>query len=258
MKLYFKTVLMNIKSQLEYKKAFIISTFGSFLITFLLIIAVYFLFLNFNQVGDWTFYEVAFLFGLSYFNFSLAEMFLRGLDHFDETIRNGEFDRLMIRPQNLLIQSICMEFDLSKIGRIVQTLIVLVISISKINIDWTIYKILVFILMNIGCFIIFFAIFILKATFCFWTINGLEFMNILSEGGKKVAQYPINIYEKWFRLFFTYIVPFGIVNYFPVMYLFGKSNNLYFGIMPIGTIVFFVTCIFIWEIGVKHYESTGS
>jgi deoxyadenosine/deoxycytidine kinase len=27
------------------------------------------------------------------------------------------------------------------------------------------------------------------------------------------------------RLFFTYIVPFGIVNYFPVMYLFGKSNN---------------------------------
>ena len=258
MKLYFKTVLMNIKSQLEYKKAFIISTFGSFLITFLLIIAVYFLFLNFNQVGDWTFYEVAFLFGLSYFNFSLAEMFLRGLDHFDETIRNGEFDRLMIRPQNLLIQSICMEFDLSKIGRIVQTLIVLVISISKINIDWTIYKILVFILMNIGCFIIFFAIFILKATFCFWTINGLEFMNILSEGGKKVAQYPINIYEKWFRLFFTYIVPFGIVNYFPVMYLFGKSNNLYFGITPIGTIVFFVTCIFIWEIGVKHYESTGS
>ncbi len=258
MKLYFKTVLMNIKSQLEYKKAFIISTFGSFLITFLLIIAVYFLFLNFNQVGDWTFYEVAFLFGLSYFNFSLAEMFLRGLDHFDETIRNGEFDRLMIRPQNLLIQSICMEFDLSKIGRIVQTLIVLVISISKINIDWTKYKILVFILMNIGCFIIFFAIFILKATFCFWTINGLEFMNILSEGGKKVAQYPINIYEKWFRLFFTYIVPFGIVNYFPVMYLFGKSNNLYFGITPIGTIVFFVTCIFIWEIGVKHYESTGS
>ena len=258
MRLYLKTVLMNIKSQLEYKKAFIISTFGSFLITFLLIIAVYFLFLNFNQVGDWTFYEVAFLFGLSYFNFSLAEMFLRGLDHFDETIRNGEFDRLMIRPQNLLIQSICMEFDLSKIGRIVQTLIVLVISISKINIDWTIYKILVFILMNIGCFIIFFAIFILKATFCFWTINGLEFMNILSEGGKKVAQYPINIYEKWFRLFFTYIVPFGIVNYFPVMYLFGKSNNLYFGITPIGTIVFFVTCIFIWKIGVKHYESTGS
>ena len=102
MKIYFKTILMNIKSQLEYRKAFIISTIGSFLVTFFLIIAVYFLFLNFNQIGDWNFYQVAFLFGLAYFNFSVAEMFLRGLDHFDDTIRKGEFDRLLVRPQNLL------------------------------------------------------------------------------------------------------------------------------------------------------------
>ena len=257
-KVYFKTILMNIKSQLEYRKAFIVSTLGSFLITFFMICAVYFLFMNFNQIGDWNFYEVGFLFGISYFNFSLAEMFLRGLDHFDDTIRNGEFDRLMIRPQNLLIQSISMEFDLSKLGRLLQSALIIVIALCKINVDWTVYKTLTFIFINIGCFIIFFAIFILKATFCFWTINGLEFMNILSEGGKRVAQYPINIYEKWFRLFFTYIVPFGIVNYFPVMYLFGKSNNRYYGLTPLGTVLFLFICIYIWKIGVKHYESTGS
>ena len=249
---------MNIKSQLEYRKAFIISTFGSFFLTLLLIVAVYFLFMNFNQIGDWSFYEVAFLFGISFFNFSLAEMFLRGLDHFDDTIRKGEFDRLMIRPQNLLIQATSMEFDLSKLGRMLQSLLIIIISLSNINIDWSLYKVITLILMNIGCFTIFFGIFILKATFCFWTINGLEFMNILSEGGKKVAQYPIDIYEKWFRIFFTYIVPFGIVNYFPVMYLFGKSNIWYYGITSLGTIIFFIICIFVWKIGIKHYESTGS
>ena len=258
MKVYLKTIIMNIKSQLEYRKAFIISTFGSFLITLLLIVAVYFLFMNFNQIGDWSFYEVAFLFGISFFNFSLAEMFLRGLDHFDDTIRKGEFDRLMIRPQNLLIQATSMEFDLSKLGRMFQSLLIIIISLLKINVDWSLYKAITLILMNIGCFTIFFGIFILKATFCFWTINGLEFMNILSEGGKKVAQYPIDIYEKWFRVFFTYIVPFGIVNYFPVMYLFGKSNIWYYGITPLGTTIFFITCLFIWKIGIKHYESTGS
>ena len=258
MKVYLKTIIMNIKSQLEYRKAFIISTFGSFFLTLLLIVAVYFLFMNFNQIGDWSFYEVAFLFGISFFNFSLAEMFLRGLDHFDDTIRKGEFDRLMIRPQNLLIQATSMEFDLSKLGRMLQSLLIIIISLSNINIDWSLYKVITLILMNIGCFTIFFGIFILKATFCFWTINGLEFMNILSEGGKKVAQYPIDIYEKWFRIFFTYIVPFGIVNYFPVMYLFGKSNIWYYGITSLGTIIFFIICIFVWKIGIKHYESTGS
>ena len=45
----------------------------------------------------------SFLFGMVFWNFSLAEMFLRGLDHFDKIIKKGEFDRILIRPQNLLL-----------------------------------------------------------------------------------------------------------------------------------------------------------
>ncbi len=258
MKVYFKTILMLIKMQLEYRKAFIISVIGSFLITFLLITSVYFLFQEFEQIGEWTFYEVAFLFGMVYLNFSLSEMFLRGLDHFENVIKNGEFDRILIRPQSALMQSTCMEFDLSKIGRLLQCVAIIVIALVNINIDWNLYKILVFILMNIGCFIIFFGIFILKAAFCFWTIDGLEFMNIFAEGGKKVAQYPIDIYAKWFRIFFTFVIPFGLVNYYPVLFLFGKADNWYYGIIPIFTFIFLIPCILVWKIGVKHYESTGS
>ena len=258
MKVYLKTILMLIKMQLEYRKAFIISVIGSFLITFLLTISVYFLFEEFNQIGDWTFYEVAFLFGMVFLNFSLSEMFLRGLDHFDNVIKNGEFDRILIRPQNALLQSTCMEFDFSKIGRMVQCICVIVIALLNINIDWNLFRVLVFVLMNLGCFIIFLGIFILKASFCFWTVDGLEFMNILAEGGKKVAQYPIDIYAKWFRIFFTFIVPFGLVNYYPVLYLFGKVDNFYYGFIPICTVIFLIPCICVWKIGVKHYESTGS
>lgn len=258
MKIYFKTILMLIKMQLEYRKAFIISVIGSFLITFLLTISIYFLFEEFNQIGNWNFYQVAFLFGMVFFNFSVAEMFLRGLDHFENTIRKGEFDRLIMRPQSLLMQATCIEFDFSKIGRMLQALFVMIISICNINIEWSIYKVLVLILMNVGCFIIFFGIFILKASFCFWTVDGLEFMNILSEGGKKVAQYPIDIYAKWFRMFFTFVVPFGLVNYYPVLYLFGMADNWYYGILPVFTLIFLIPCVLIWKVGVKHYESTGS
>lgn len=112
--------------------------------------------------------------------------------------------------------------------------------------------------MNIGCFTIFFWYFYIKGSFCFWTVDGLEFMNILEKGGKKVAQYPIDIYAKWFRIFFTFIVPFGLVNYYPVLYLFGKVNNWYYGIFPLFTLIFLIPCIFVWKIGIRHYESTGS
>ena len=165
MKVYLKTILMLIKMQLEYRKAFIISVIGTFLITFLLTISIYFLFEEFGAIGTWTFYEVAFLFGMVFWNFSLAEMFLRGLDHFDKIIKNGEFDRILIRPQNLLLQATCTEFDFSKIGRAIQCIAIIIIAIANISISWNLYKILVFILMNIGCFIIFLGIFILKASF---------------------------------------------------------------------------------------------
>ena len=258
MKVYLKTILMLIKMQLEYRKAFIISVIGTFLITFLLTISIYFLFEEFGSIGTWTFYEVAFLFGMVFWNFSLAEMFLRGLDHFDKIIKNGEFDRILIRPQNLLLQATCTEFDFSKIGRAIQCIAIIIIAIANISISWNLYKILVFILMNIGCFIIFLGIFILKASFCFWTIDGLEFMNILAEGGKKVAQYPIDIYAKWFRMFFTFIVPFGLVNYYPVLYLFGKVDNWYYGLLPFVTMRVLRPGLIVLKIGVKHYESTGS
>lgn len=65
------------------------------------------------------------------------------------------------------MQATSMEFDLSKIGRIFQSALVMMISLVKINIDWSLYKTLIFICMNIGCFFIFGGIFILKATFCF-------------------------------------------------------------------------------------------
>ena len=136
MKVYFKTILMLIKMQLEYRKAFIISVVGSFLITFLLAISVYFLFEEFNQIGDWNFFEVAFLFGMVYLSFSTAEMFFRGLDHFQNIIKNGEFDRILIRPQNTLEQSMCTEFDFSKIGRIAQSLLILIIAVGNIDIAW--------------------------------------------------------------------------------------------------------------------------
>jgi hypothetical protein len=46
---------------------------------------------------------------------------------------------------------------------------------------------------------------ILNSTLCFWTIQGLEFANVLTDGGRQMAQYPMTIYRDWFRRIFTYV-----------------------------------------------------
>jgi ABC-2 type transport system permease protein len=84
---------------------------------------------------------------------------------------------------------------------------------------------------------IFTGIFILAATMCFWTIQGLEVANIFTDGGREMAQYPLNIYQKWVPVFFTFIIPFGCVNYLPLLYILDKVN---------GPIIFYMLTSTCW------------
>lgn len=258
MSIYLKTIKMHMKSALEYKKSFILTTIATFLLTFLMTISIYLLFEKFGSLEGWDFFDVAITFGIIMFAFSFTEMFARGFDHFHNAVREGDFDRLLLKPASLLAQVASYEFEPSKLGRMIQAGIVLFIAVFNIDVEWNLYRIFILFFMQISAIVLFWSIFIIKATVSFWTIDGLEFMNILSEGGKKVAQYPINIYEKWFARFFTFIVPFGLINYYPLLYLLGKSDCIWYGILPIVSMLFVIPTILFWNFGVKHYTSTGS
>lgn len=84
-------------------------------------------------------------------------------------------------------------------------------------------------------------------------------MNIISDGGRELSSYPIDIYQKWFANIFTYIIPFGAVNYFPLIYLLQKNDvPFWYGLTPIATLIFLAFSYIFWRIGIKKYTSTGS
>jgi len=73
-----------------------------------------------------------------------------------------------------------------------------------------------------------------------------------------MAQYPIGIFKKGIILFLTYILPFGFVNYYPLLYILGKTNNKLFAISPLITLVYLIPIVFLFYKGVKKYSSVGS
>ena len=72
----------------------------------------------------------------------------------------------------------------------------------------------------------FFALMVLQATMCFWTTESLELMNILTYGGVETASYPLPIYHRLFRRFFTYVVPLACISYFPIVAVLGVDDPL--------------------------------
>ena len=152
------------------------------------------------------------------------------------------------------------DFDLSRIGRLTQAVIVLVYVLFNIAIKWTILKVTVLILMMFSSMIVFSGVFILASSVCFITIEGLEFINIFTDGGREVSQYPLSIFKKGFRIFFTFIIPFGAFNYIPLNFLIDKAagNNILYALMPLLCIPFFIICIFIWNKASRRYMFVGS
>ena len=176
----------------------------------------------------------------------------------DRLIITGDFDRLLLRPKNIIIQVLSSYADFIKISRLIQALIVMVIALVNLDVTITPLKVVTLILMIISAVVIFFGIFMLAASYCFITIQGLEVRNLFTDGGKHMAQYPIGVFKKGFVLFFTFIIPYAFVNYDPLLYFIGKSNNVLYAFSPLIVFIYLIPCFLAFKLGMKKYQSVGS
>lgn len=257
MKLYLRFFKMHLNSQLQYRASFILSFISQFIVFFGYYFTILCLFDNFSNIKGFTLYEVLLTFSIIQFGFAFCETFFRGMDIFDELIISGNFDKLLLRPRNIMLQVFTEEMSLVRFARLLQALIILIISLIKINVDWDIYKIITIIFMIISSVVIFLGIFILSASYCFITVKGLEIRNVFTDGGKHMAQYPIGIFKKGFRFIFTFIIPYGFVNYYPLLYVLGKKNNRLLMFSPLITLIYLIPCIILFYKEIKRYSSTG-
>lgn len=259
MKLYRKYLALQVKSAFEYRASLIFDMISGSLTTIASFFAIFLLFKNYETIGGYSFSEVLITYALVNFTFSVAECMFRGFDTFDKLVRTGELDRLLIRPRSVFLQVLGHKIELNKIGRILFSGAVLVWACVNLSITWTAMKLMVILLMVFGSIIIFAGMFLLFSSMCIFTVEGIEVVNVITNGGRDLAQYPIDVYSGFFRKVFTYIIPLGVVNYLPLQYLLGFSNaTIWHALSPLFSIVFFAICFFIFKWSLTKYKSTGS
>lgn len=243
---------------MQYKVSFFLTLLGQLLTSFSAFLGVYFLFARFNEIDGYTYQEVLLCLGVVLMAFSIAECFARGFDQFPSMISNGEFDRIMVRPRNEIFQILAAKMAFTRLGRCLQAMIIFVYAIPASGVDWTPIRILTLILMLIAGTAIFAGLFVIYAAICFFTIEGLEFMNIFTDGGREFGQYPFSVYGKPVLLFFTFVIPLALFQYYPFLYLIGHTTNIVYALLPLASLLFLLPCWLLWKLGVRKYQSTGS
>lgn len=262
--LYFKLASAKVASQMQYPTSFILSAIASFLISFIDVIGLYIIFDRFKMIEGWLLPEICLLYGLLHMSFAVVEAFARGFDMFSGLIRTGQFDRILLRPRSIFVLVLGSEFKAVNIGRFLQGLVPFLYAITNLEITF-LWQFSLMFLGSLNAFIIYFSLLLFQATFSFWTVEGLEFMNAFTYGGLQMGQYPLSIYEKWFATFFTYIVPIAITVYFPVLLILNKISDPYFSSAKLLTTIGLPFCllflgisVLFFRYGVSRYKSTGS
>lgn len=258
LRLYWHYVSIHIRSTMQYKSSFFLSTMAQFLVSFNLLLGVYFMFHRFSQVEGFTFSQVLLCFSIFLMEFSLAEVFARGFDMFSSLIKEGTFDRLLVRPQSLILQVLGSQFELSRWGRMLQAIVMFIYGIVQSDIHWNVSKIITILFMLVGGTLLFSAIFLLQAALCFFTLEGLEFMNIFTDGAREYGKYPIGIYSEPLLKLCTYVVPYALVQYYPFLYLIDRVNGIQWVLVPLLACWFMIPSYALWCCGVKKYQSAGS
>lgn len=258
LKIYLTYFNIHIKSLMQYKMSFILTAIGQALTSMFALLSIYFLFDKFGNIKGYTFENVLICFIISYLGFSISECFFRGFDTFPTIISNGEFDRILTRPVSPMLQVLGAKIEFSKVGRAILAIAIFIVLLCYCPYLLILDRLLTILFMLFGTIVIFSSLHILKAGITFFTIQSLEIVNIFTDGGRELAQYPLNIYKKWVLDFFTYVLPLSMVNYYPLLYVIGKSDNKLYILAPLISVLFVLPCYLVWKLGVKKYQSVGS
>jgi len=259
-KTYFSLAGADIRSQMQHKASFIMASISNFAATVIDFLGIWALFSSFGALDGWTIAQIAVLYGIVNVSFTTAEAIGRGFDQFDHMVKEGTFDRVLLRPRGTVFQVLASRLELSRVGRFSQGLGVLLLGILLQPLPMGIGQIALILLSIFGGAMLFLGLLMMQAAMCFYTVESLEAFNVLTYGGVTMASYPLEIYRGWFKRFFLYVVPLGCLNYLPSAVLFGKDLpypiwTAY--IAPVAGALFLCVGVALWRMGVRHYRSAG-
>jgi ABC-2 type transport system permease protein len=180
-----------------------------------------------------------------------------------EFVREGRFDRFLIRPLDPLFQALTVPQQIWP-DELVLAIVYfsLVVPFAGVRVDWVLLCYVP--LVALGGALIDFGINLAIATASFWFVRIDTLRWVVMSLEQEFSRYPISIYQRGVRVVLAFVLPFAFMNYFPATFLLHKAEdglhlNPAVGLLTplVGLLVLTVAYAF-WRIGLNRYQGTGS
>ena len=253
---------INILTALEYRGNFLIWFCFTFIYHATALVALWIILHEFPSMNGWNFPEMAFLYSLWMLGHAINNTLFLTVGDVPEHVREGEFDRVFVRPLNALFQIITTPQQIFPDELVLAILLFgLATWWSNVNVDFWFVAFVP--LVVAGGALIDFAINLLIATCSFWFVRVDALRWIAFQLEQEFTRYPISIYTKGVRLVLTFLLPFAFMNYFPATFFLDKTEDALHlapqvGLLTplVGLVVFAIAYSF-WRFGLDRYQGVG-
>ena len=247
------------KARLTYHVDFFIALVTSFIAT---IASFGFLYVLFNRVSSlqgWSFEELLFIYGFSLICLGVFNVLSMNLYEFGERyIMEGRFDQILLRPLHSLFQVLFEAFRIESLQEVFTGLTVVGYAWYKLQLPVTLIDFILFPIMIVCGVVIYLSVFVILSSLSFWFEDRVgvspPIFNMIPFG-----RYPITIYNSFLQFLLSWIIPFAFASFYPTTYFLGRNEfGYFFAIVPVVSICFLLLALFVWNCGVRGYQSTGS
>ena len=255
--LYLSFLKASLKETLIYRLDCIVGMISQIVTQLVEIIFIWIVFQSTDNLAGWNFMQILLLYGVTLISIGISDFCFDALyDIGPKYIKNGEFDKILLRPVHPLISIIGSSKEFTTLGYFGLGLFLTITMLIKLAIPITIILVLKIIFFSIVGAAIIGAINTIFSIASFWTYRSNEviwsFYRIYT-----FAQYPLDIYNKFIKLLITAILPFAFVAYYPSMNYLGMNSKMIY-IAPVIMIILWLLAIKIWNLALNKYRSTGT
>lgn len=257
-RLYWRYLGINLRSSLQYK-GWPLQCLQVLLIVVTDPIGTVFLFQRFGGIGPWSMERMLLVYAMAVTSFGLAETFSRGFDYFPWKIRNGDFDRMLLRPRSAFVEVLGAYFHIHRGARAVSGLLVIGWCLRRLGVAMPPGNTLTLLLALTGGYLAYTGVFVLTSGVAIFTIAALDWIYIFTNASYQVTRCPVEYLPRILRNVFTFFMPMLVISYYPASVVCGWGEPLWKGLLalPAGA-AFLGFSMLIWRFGVRHYKSTGS
>ncbi len=256
-KLYKQSFNLEVSSWMAYRLNFALFLIGLAIFNFFSPIVIYLIYSNNLSFPGWSLYEALLLVGTMSTVIGIEHVLTSSIGWASsEMIRQGTFDQMMIRPISPLKLLVLRLPDVDGLAEFAAGIMITLYAIYHLAFMPTFMNLLMYFIVIIAGVVLLTAFDIMSASANFFFVKANAIWDFFIEL-RMFARYPITIFGSLGYVFLTFIIPMGILSYYPAQAFLGRLAWSSVALLVLITILFFVISLIMWEFAMRKYTSAG-